>query len=219
MTNPRIPPSFRRNVAAPPPPPLPPSPESPLPQLALLWLEVLSLGEAKRVRLGVDLVLSVADLLPVLLLKEKGSAPAPAPLIHTRTPGVCRQIPPLAFRDPPPRQQLPEHPYSLIQTIPRIFILPFQPMPTSNEQAAPRQVRERCPWPAARLSPPGAAMAPLRIVTFPLNFYLVVFLHTSLVLDHNLQMKTLLMKIIILDDAYRQASFIKPLLAEQQRHV
>jgi hypothetical protein len=40
-------------------------------QLALLWLEVLTLDGAKRIRLGGDLVLNLTDLKPVLQLKEK----------------------------------------------------------------------------------------------------------------------------------------------------
>ncbi len=52
-------------ISAPPPP-------GPLPlQLALLWLEVLTLDGAKRIRLGGDLVLNLTDLKPVLQLKEK----------------------------------------------------------------------------------------------------------------------------------------------------
>ena len=40
-------------------------------QAALLWMAVLAAG-VKAVRLGADTVLPVADLVPVLALKEKG---------------------------------------------------------------------------------------------------------------------------------------------------
>ena len=45
-------------------------------QIALLWMAVLAAG-VESVKMGADLVLRVADLLPALRLKEKGSAPYP----------------------------------------------------------------------------------------------------------------------------------------------
>ncbi len=50
---------------------LTPTPPHPW-QLSLLCLEVLGLGGDKKIKLGVDVVWSVADLAPALLLRVKG---------------------------------------------------------------------------------------------------------------------------------------------------
>jgi hypothetical protein len=45
-------------------------------QVALVWMEVLG-ARVERVRMGADLALAVADVVPALHLKERGSVPPP----------------------------------------------------------------------------------------------------------------------------------------------
>ncbi len=68
--------------------------------MALVWLAVLAAG-VKRVGLGADKVLEVAQLLPILDLKKTGSACTTPPprLLASPTPRSC---PPTPFPTPAP---------------------------------------------------------------------------------------------------------------------
>ena len=58
-------------------------------QVAVVWMEVLG-ARVERVRMGADVALAVADAVPALHLKERGSVPPPH--ISGLAPSCCKTM-------------------------------------------------------------------------------------------------------------------------------